>query len=112
MVLFTSSSVSTPGNDKNIHSNALLNHGFSGHFCGMAEMLTPVSGSVLGEFTALTVFVLHRWTILAVAQSGLRTNGRVSSRYDGSLFETFQTLAFATSASSTSSSKLHVYFWY
>ena len=85
MVLFTSSSVSTPGNDKNIHSNALLNHGFSGHFCGMAEMLTPVSGSVLGEFTALTVFVLHRWTILAVAQSGLRTNGRVSSKSGGSL---------------------------
>jgi hypothetical protein len=52
----------------------------SGHFCGMAEMITPVCNSR----TARHFFdLLNRWITRGAAPCGRQTNGRAYSRSNG-----------------------------
>lgn len=76
----------------------------SGHFCGMAEMLTPVRVKMAWDFSLRHetdyCFNSCRLIIREAAQYGPLINGRVSSRFDGSLFGIYPMRRFDTSDSS------------
>ena len=72
----------------------------SGHFCGMAEMLTPV-GYVSGLRHIALILKSFRSIILGAAQYGHQTNGKVFSKFDGSSYVISQILICGILSSST-----------
>jgi hypothetical protein len=68
----------------------------SGHFCGIAEMLTPVK--YVSELAIPWTNLCSSLTIPEAARFGPQTNGRVSSKWDGYLSETFPTRHCVTSS--------------
>lgn len=73
----------------------------SGHFCGMAEMLTPVC-YWLNRGNQMINIVSFRWTTPVAVQCGHRTNGRAFSKFGGSSSGIFPTSTYGISNSSMS----------